>query len=435
MQDWAGWLLMLFSFAIVLMWKHVRSDTKVVHAIWFCMVLHHIVAIFNAYVGTVIGADQDANSFHMHGVDLATIPVVYEYANDSIFGVPGVHYIDFLEMLGNFTTGLFTYTHLLGFFYSIFGASLLLGEELSVFAFTLSCVVLVKLVDLINLRHFRVGIVLLFGLLPSAVIFRSVTLRESWQALFFLLSVYWAIRLWRRPDILIILFMLMSTICLALLHNGLKLYIIYFLLISFYWGIFVRKKGVRWARHIRFLFFGLLAVCVIIMAQKLGWYATPGEALEGVEAYRQNLATIHGRTTYGVVLDTSSVLGLVKTIPIIFAQYMFAPFPWQVGNVMDVNALLESMLRFVLLFSAVYSWRRSSGEVRNYYTFLLIVVLGMELFWAMGTNNWGTALRHRVPGFSIIVLLGAPGLFLFMRELHFRIFGRRKVSGELNEQV
>ena len=153
-----------------------------------------------------------------------------------------------------------------------------------------------------------------------------------------------------------------------------------------------------------------------------------GRMLELVEVFRQNAATIHGRTTYGVVLDTSSALGLVKTIPIIFAQYMFAPFPWQVGNVMDVYALLESMLRFVLLFFAVLSWRRSSSEVRSYYGFLLIIFLSMELMWALGTINWGTAMRHHVPGYSIIVLLGAPGLILIIRKLNSRIFWHGKVN-------
>ncbi len=91
------------------------------------------------------------------------------------------------------------------------------------------------------------------------------------------------------------------------------------------------------------------------------------------------------------------------------------------------------MLRFVLLFFAVSSWRRSSGEVRSCYGFLFIAVLGMELGWALGTANWGTAIRHHVPGYSVIVLLGVPGLILFMRRLHFGMFGRGKVSGELNE--
>jgi hypothetical protein len=297
---------------------------------------------------------------------------------------------------------------------------------LSVLAFTLSCIVLVRLVSLLDLERFRIGIVLFFGLLPSSVIFSSVTLRESWQALFFLLSVYWVIRLWKRPGILTVSFMLMSAFCMAVLHNGLMLYTIYFILASIYWVVSGYKKGVRSKRLVRFLFAGLAIACVIMVTQKMGWYITVGHGLEKAEYFRQAAATIPARATYGVVLDTSSVLGLVKTIPMIFAQYMFAPFPWQVQNAKDVHALLESMLRFVLLFFAVYSWRRSSGEVRSYYGFLLIILLGMELVWALGTVNWGTAIRHRVPGYSVIVLLGAPGLILFMRRLHFMIFRRRK---------
>ena len=134
------------------------------------------------------------------------------------------------------------------------------------------------------------------------------------------------------------------------------------------------------------------------------------------------------------MLNTSSVLGIVKTIPMIFAQYMFAPFPWQVENVKDICALLESMLRFVLLFFAVSSWRGSSGDVRSYYSFLLIIYLGLELLWALGTINWGTAIRHHVLGHSVIVLLGGPGLILFMRNLHFVTFERRKVSGFLDRE-
>jgi len=403
MQDWAGWLLMLFSFSIVLMWKHVRSDTKVVHAIWFCIVFHHAVAFLNAYVGGVIGAEGDARTFHFYGVDASSEPESGFWDNPRV-----------------------AYSTSLGFFYRTFGASFLLGDELSILAFTLSCIVLVRLVSLLDLERFRIGIVLFFGLLPSSVIFRSVTLRESWQALFFLLSVYWAIRLRKRPNILIFSFMLMSAFCMSLLHCGLKFCAIFLIITSICWVFSGRKESVRWERPVRFLFAGLLVACVIMSAQKMGWYTKGNFSWQAAEEFRQGSAMHPGRTTYGVMLDTSSVIGLVKTVPMIFAQYMFAPFPWQVGNVKDVYGMLESMLRSVLLLLAVLSWRRSSGEVRSYYSFLLIILLGVELVWAMGTISWGTAIRHHVPGYSIIVLLGVPGLILFMRRLHFMIFGRRK---------
>jgi len=405
MQDWAGWLLVLFSFSIVLMWKQVRSDTKIVYAIWFCIFMHHAVVLLNAYVGSVIGTEGDARTFHFFGVEAASEPEMGFWDNPRI-----------------------AYTNSLGFFYRAFNPSFLLGNELSVLAFTLSCIVLVKLLSLLDLERFRIAIVLFFGLLPSSVIFTSVTLREPWQALFFLLTVYWAIRLRKRKGILIFLFMLMSAFCMALLHVGLMCYAVYLVLSSIYWGIYGRNEGVSRAWYVRFLFAGLLIAGVIILTQKMGWYMSVGQGLEGATDFRQYAATIQGRTTYDVILDSSSVLGLVKTIPIIFVYYMFAPFPWQVENVVDIYALLESMLRFVLLFFALSSWRRSSGEVRSYYNFLLIAVLGMELMWALGTINWGTAMRHHVLGHSVIVLLGVPGLILFMRKSHFRMFGCRKDS-------
>jgi len=412
MEDWAGWLLVLFSFSIVLMWKHVRSDTKVVHAIWFCIVLHHAVAFLNAYVGNVLGAKGDNGTAHTISVELAALP-----EPEWIYG-----------------TGLVIYTQFVGLFYRAFGASLLLGEELSILAFALSCVVLVKLVNLLDMRRFRVGIVLLFGLLPSAVIFRSLTFRESWQALFFLLAVYWAVRLRKRGGILIVSFLLMSGFCLSLLHWSLSYYAMYLIAISVYWGIFCRKKGVQ------FLFTGLLVACVIILVQKMGWFMTVAQAFEDAKYFRQRaIDFVDARAVYGVMLDTSSVLGFVTTTPMVFVQYMFAPFPWQVENVKDICAMLESMLRFVLLFFAVFSWRRSSSEVRSYYSFLLIAVLAMEFVWALGTVNWGTAARHHVLGYSVIVLLGGPGLIQFMwklhLKLHFWISGRRKVSISQDREI
>jgi len=421
MQDWAGWLLVLFSFSVVLMWKHVRSDTKVVRAIWFCLVFHHAVAYLNVYApdaSTFLDVYiPDASMFHGDGVTFASLSEPeWRLLNAGVI------------------CGSDIYIQFLGSFYRAFGSSHFLGKELSVLAFVLSCVVLVKLVDHLDLRRFRVGIVLLYGLLPSVVIFTSVTLRESWQVLFFLLSVYWAIRLYKQSGILKVSFLLISVSCLGLMHHGLSRYAVYLSAICLYWGIFGHKKSVHWARDLRFIFAGLIIACVIISSHKIGLFMSLGEALEGVKGFRLSLLAYDVRTTYSFMLDTSSVHGLVTTIPMVFAEYMFAPFPWQVENVKDIYALLESILRFLLLFSALSSWHRSSGEARSCYGFLLTAVLGMELMWALGTVNWGTAARHHVPGYSVIVLLGAPSVILFMRKLHLEMFGRGKVSGELNEQ-
>lgn len=40
--------------------------------------------------------------------------------------------------------------------------------------------------------------------------------------------------------------------------------------------------------------------------------------------------------------------------------------------------------------------------------FLLILYFSMSLLWAMGTINYGTAMRHHIVPFWILVVLGAP---------------------------
>jgi hypothetical protein len=105
MQGLGGWLLMLFSFSIVLMWKRVRSDTKLVHAIWFCILLASCCGVLNVYVGGVIGTEGDARTFHFYGVDASSEPEMGFWANPRV-----------------------AYTNSLGFFYRAFGTSFLLGE-------------------------------------------------------------------------------------------------------------------------------------------------------------------------------------------------------------------------------------------------------------------------------------------------------------------
>jgi hypothetical protein len=67
-------------------------------------------------------------------------------------------------------------------------------------------------------------------------------LRESWQALFFLLSVYWAIRLRKRRVSNILIY---ANVCFlyGITACGLKAYAVYLILASIYWGIFGRKRA------------------------------------------------------------------------------------------------------------------------------------------------------------------------------------------------
>jgi len=67
------------------------------------------------------------------------------------------------------------------------GAVFLLA--VSVLLYSLSCVVLVRISRRLNVENYLVPIVLVFRLLPSALLLGSVALREGWELL-----IPWALR-------------------------------------------------------------------------------------------------------------------------------------------------------------------------------------------------------------------------------------------------
>ena len=392
-QDAAGWALLPLTYAVLLAFPAFREDGRLALAGVAVLTAHHLVAFYNAYLGTVIGADLDAASFHRDGVQLAS----------------GVN-VDFL--LG---PGTWIYVHFLAFFYRLFGPSHFLGEELSVLAVAFSCAVLVRLCDLTGASRFRAGVVLLFGLSLSGLIFLSITLRESWQTLFVLLSAYWALRVRGRMSAPTFAFLLGSAFGLGLLHEGLAPYAIFLVIFSLYWSVGAgRPADVLWKRAlvlgVAVLLLGALAASVRQLGGASAALAS-GKALEYAQNYRVN-SVQDARAAYSVPLDASTPLRFAGTLPLALIQYMAAPFPWQVGSPLDIEAMLEGWVRLALLGTSWRAWRLSVGEARSRIGFLLGLFLAMEFLWALGTVNWGTAVRHHLLPYGLLVVTGGPGLLL-----------------------
>jgi len=394
-QDAAGWVLLPLTYAVLLAFPPFRADGRLALAGVVVLTAHHLVAIFNAYLGTVIGADLDAASFHRDGAQLAS----------------GVN-VEFL--LG---PGTWIYVHFLAVFYRIFGPSQFLGEELSVLAFALSCAVLARLCEQTGASRFRAGVVLLFGLSLSGLIFLSITLREAWQVLFVLLSAYAALRVRGRMSAVNLAFLLFSAFGLGLLHEGLAPYAIFLVIFSLYWSVGTgRPADVLWKRA------GLLAVAALLLVtlaasvKQLGGASAAlasGKALEYAQNYRVN-GTQDARAAYGIMLDASTPLRFAATLPPVLVQYLVAPFPWQVGSPLDIEAMLEGWVRLALLGTSWRAWRLSVGEARSRIGFLFGLFLTMEFLWALGTINWGTAIRHHILAYGLLVLTGGPGLLLIL---------------------
>lgn len=390
--DWAGWLTLYAAFACVPFFVSFRKRARVVFAIWGVVLAHALVASFNAYVSTIHGVETDAVKFH---ATAAAISAVGGW---------------------DFGLGARFYTTMLALAYTVGGPSHFFGEQLSVLAFSLSCVVLVKLLDLLKIERHHAACVLVFGLHPAVAVFTSVTLRESFQTLFFMQSAYNLLAFRVRASPLSLLWGLLGAAAMGCLHNGLLVYALFLIPLALFSRMGLRTT-VSLPRTVGLALTGATAAALFAAALTGSLPYTPsmaklaeGEALEYASTYRQK-GEKGARAEYGVKLDAGSPVKFALSLPPVYVFYMLAPFPWQVKTPLDLFAAADGWLRALLLvFALALAAAPPEGMPAGFPRFLLILYFSMSVLWAMGTINYGTAMRHHIVPYWILIALGLPPL-------------------------
>ena len=132
------------------------------------------------------------------------------------------------------------------------------------------------------------------------------------------------------------------------------------------------------------------------------------DILQAAATYRANSGVTKDTTTYGILLDLSSPATIVLSTIKFYGCYLFGPFPWQVRSIGGAYACLVSILRMVLICVSISEWRKADGSHRQLIKLMLILYFSMTFIWALGTTNYGTAARHQMLSWWIIVIIGVP---------------------------
>ncbi|MBS1808852.1 MAG: hypothetical protein JST84_11715 [Acidobacteria bacterium] len=412
-KEWVAVILIFFSFFLLFSSRYIRSDSRLLWASFFVLALRHGISIINVYFTKIYGAGLDATTFHLNAIEIArsTQPTWF-----SEFGTVDI--------------GSSLYARSLGFCYKYLGESLLLGQTLSVLAYVVAGILLIRLMGNLGLSRWKRGIILLYGGLPPAIIYESITMREPWEALFFILVCYSAVQLRKQVSIWRMIVLVGFGVALGLLHNGLMVYALFLVCYSLFWG--GRINLANWRTN---NLLGQLIAIPLLIGIVLAWWnlardvggasqaLIKGETANYYETYREK-GEQDARANYEVRLDTSSIPSAVGTGFLAFIFYLFAPFPWQVSSLMDLYAFSEGVFRFFLLYQGIKLWWRSSGERRSKFGYLLTCVFSLELLWSFGTTNWGTATRHHIIAYGLLVVVGGPGVMLAMMNLGRRLTRR-----------
>lgn len=141
------------------------------------------------------------------------------------------------------------------------------------------------------------------------------------------------------------------------------------------------------AMLIGLLFYGGLFQAV---APSLSGEALTFEEVSGMESGGRELG---GRTNYMRGLTASSPLDFTWQAPIRVLFFWFAPLPWMMTKMIDGFAFLDA-ITFMVMFALIFRSPRILLSEPRLLGVIYFALLGSVVF-ALGTVNFGTAIRHR----------------------------------------
>jgi hypothetical protein len=359
----------------------------------FSMVARLGISIANVVLeGNMIGADTDAQTFFSQAVYLSA----------------NIRSLDWdLSILLNGTEGFINIHALLqlvggpDFFLS--HAFSLLGAAVGLWLLAQSWLLLFP-----QGKKYLGWVIFLYTFYPSILTLQSYILREVWQNICILGLGWLALEIKTKGWSLgRTLGLAILTLIGSLLHKAMVLvmpvlFIISIMLankISFKNFSFLSKKVVR--ASIILIFLTILALPTIFQSSYYQSLAQ-GNLLRETDEYSTR-GLLGAGAEYGKLFYADRPWTIIPT----FLAFELTPLPLlQIRNLSDTLAFIQNLFRVWLLW--VY-WRRRKyldDNTLHSVNMLLLMWLVVDLVYATGTINWGTAARHHTKSFALLLLSG-----------------------------
>ncbi len=321
-----------------------------------------------------------------------------------------------MEVLSSWTQGLAMPRHARGglqagyylfngFVFRIFGDARAAPAMFNVFlgAWT-PVVVYATVVRVVRGNHGVARLAALFvAFFPSLVLWSVLNVREAPTILAIALIVYAATRIQEHPDLWGLVTLLIGSVVLAASREYLMV-----LVCGASAAGLLFARGRSPALSVMSGVGILFLLTVVLQTSGVGGTLVTEPSLERIQALRADLA-IGAASAYGQDYDVSTISGAFTFLPVGFAHFLFAPFPWRIASVLQTVTLPETLLWYCLfpfVVRGVYlGLRHDPRSLSVLVSVLFVVVLGYSLV----EGNVGTAFRHRAQILPLLFIFGAVG--------------------------
>jgi hypothetical protein len=295
----------------------------------------------------------------------------------------------------------------------------------------LSGIIFLKIIEQLRIERYKTLSFIFFGALPSVVLHGSVTLREPYEVLFFMLAVHYGLKIsiGRKMNLSSVFLLVVSALLMGVFHEALLIYSVFLIVIFAVWSPrpLSRFGNIKKLHLTAMVAVPLFLLCIVtasaegftglrfILVFFNGW--DNDLILRNITTWRTGVTSMQGRAVYGIIFDRTSIFTMTISTIKIYTYYLFAPFPWMVKSILDIYGFLESILRMTLIYFSLKHWLNACGEQRRLLWLMLVLYISMSLMWAMGTTNYGTAMRHNIVTWWILAITGVPPLMATLQRM------------------
>jgi hypothetical protein len=317
--------------------------------------------------------------------------------------------------------GLNYFTFLLSKVYSATTDTLFWGCLLSCFAWVGSAIFLLKIMDVLSFsKRNKAKAMLVYVLLPSSIFFTGITLREPYQLLFVNISIFLALKVVLNKSFFHGFIFFPVVIGMSALHKGLFVFGFLIVVSTLIMLVRGRIKGFSFGKMVI-----VMPVITLIVFLGLSYFTdfsrnytdkNGAEFIGAVEKYRNTGAEREGRAQYIGQEEIKGKVDFLLYSPKIIFSYFFEPMPWRSLIAIDFVVILENLLRAWLIWRSWIGFRKLPTQFKSPLIFIFANYLMLEILWSMGTINWGTALRHHLPGLGMLVV----SAFFYSKDMTLR---------------
>ncbi|MDC3409998.1 hypothetical protein OAY88_01545 [Alphaproteobacteria bacterium] len=352
-----------------------------------------LAAIIHIYIISLPDGVGDASSFQQIAEGLAQLTL-----KEALDRFPGYG-------------GGFGYAWLMGLIYLIFDQSPLLIQSFNVIAGTASVYLAYRLTKLCWDDRDAIKAAWAVALFPTLIMYSALTLREAFIVLFCLYAMLNILR-WNQSGAFACMFLsLLGFVLAGFFHGGMfvgaLMFSAFVILKTLHHLFYTLQKGRINLSVVLLFILGMAFILPYVQSNfDVPYIGRVSNAIDFERFIAHANNTQLGVAAYPNWMRAQETLEYVMLMPARFIYFIGAPFPWDIRSLDHIIGFFDGLFYLTLgwLIKRNFSliWTNSNARL------LLLVLIPLLVIYAVGTNNFGTGIRHRAKFVAVLIVIASP---------------------------